>query len=619
MVIRCNGCHRPSPSWAPPARSRAWVLVGAGEHRVLVDCRALPGGPKRLRKRNWLRLPSTPRPSTPWCWPTPTSTTAGTCPASCRTVHRAGLRHVARALPGRHRPARQRATSTGRPASPTAGATRSTTRPSRCTHRGTRPGRPWSGSSTCPGGIETEVVPVRGRDPRWAGHIPWAPPSLSVRLGDPAGCLQRGPRPPRPPDPARPTRSAGSRPSWSESTYWDESWPRATPSAGWPRSSAGWRRGGVGGHPASRWTDRTEVVLWHLRELQRAGRVPVLPVFVDSLMASRASPPPEAAAEHSSDIRPELWDRPLLSDLRLPPGPHREGVPGPRRAPRSHSCSSRPPGMATGGRILHHLAAPPRRPPQRRGARRLPGPQAPRGGAGGGPHPPMFGLYHRVRAGRSPASCCPAPRRPRRPAHLLGTTAPRRSSWCTASPGGRVPRRRRRPHLDCPPSSPATASVRLRRPTLRPRLKPSRLGRFRGMAMRPIGEDGEAGSDGIRDRGVGGRRQRVRPRGHRGGPQGPLEGRRLPVPGSLAALVSHQVVKLVFTGSRAPNESPDPMGPLTPRCRCGPSWAWPSPSGVVGPPRRPAPRRQGLGGATSRSRQPPTVPERCARRPTIGG
>lgn len=41
-------------------------LVEAGEHRVLVDC-GLYQGPKRLRERNWLRLPLDPRPSTPWC------------------------------------------------------------------------------------------------------------------------------------------------------------------------------------------------------------------------------------------------------------------------------------------------------------------------------------------------------------------------------------------------------------------------------------------------------------------------------------------------------------------------------------------------------------------------
>lgn len=115
-------------------------------------------------------------------------------------------------------------------------------------------------------------------------------------------------------------------------------------------------RGGAPAVPAFA-VDRTEVVLWHLQELQRTGAVPALPVFVDSPMASRAlAAYTEAAAAHDHDLRPELWDTPLFSDLDLHQAHTREEsmVLDERHGPFILVSAS---GMATGGRILHHLAA----------------------------------------------------------------------------------------------------------------------------------------------------------------------------------------------------------------------------------------------------------------------
>jgi metallo-beta-lactamase family protein len=104
--------------------------------------------------------------------------------------------------------------------------------------------------------------------------------------------------------------------------------------------------------------DRTELVLFHLRALAAAGRIPRLPIFVDSPMALAALRVyRRALAEGREEVRPEWRGR----DEVLDPGELSEV-----RDPRdSHALCEAPgpfvvvsaSGMATGGRVLHHLAA----------------------------------------------------------------------------------------------------------------------------------------------------------------------------------------------------------------------------------------------------------------------
>ena len=103
--------------------------------------------------------------------------------------------------------------------------------------------------------------------------------------------------------------------------------------------------------------DRTEVLLYHLRRLSDAGRLPAVPIHVDSPMALDALAVYRAAiADGAPDIRPELAGRVDLLDL---PGLHEvrdvEGSkaiahePGPKIVIAGA-------GMASGGRVVHHLA-----------------------------------------------------------------------------------------------------------------------------------------------------------------------------------------------------------------------------------------------------------------------
>lgn len=116
------------------------------------------------------------------------------------------------------------------------------------------------------------------------------------------------------------------------------------------------RRGGVVVIPSFA-VDRTEVLLYHLRRLVADGAVPDLPVFVDSPMACSALEVyRRAVRERWPEIRPELAGDDDLFD----PGQLRE-VRDVEQSKKLHAM--RYPciiisasGMATGGRVLHHLA-----------------------------------------------------------------------------------------------------------------------------------------------------------------------------------------------------------------------------------------------------------------------
>jgi metallo-beta-lactamase family protein len=116
-------------------------------------------------------------------------------------------------------------------------------------------------------------------------------------------------------------------------------------------------RGGVAVIPAFA-VDRTEVVLHHLARLAAAGRIPPLPVYVDSPLALAAlGAYRRAIAEGSPEIRPELRGRaPGFESLALR---ELKSVAESQEVQRQRgpfvviSAS----GMATGGRVLHHLRA----------------------------------------------------------------------------------------------------------------------------------------------------------------------------------------------------------------------------------------------------------------------
>ncbi len=101
---------------------------------------------------------------------------------------------------------------------------------------------------------------------------------------------------------------------------------------------------------------RAQELLWHIRHLEDAGRIPVLPVFLDSPMAIDVTNiycrHPE---DHDLDMA-TLADRercPLASrTFELVRTPQQSKAVGAREGPMIVISAS---GMATGGRILHHL------------------------------------------------------------------------------------------------------------------------------------------------------------------------------------------------------------------------------------------------------------------------
>ncbi|MDX3659563.1 MBL fold metallo-hydrolase [Streptomyces sp. ID05-26A] len=102
--------------------------------------------------------------------------------------------------------------------------------------------------------------------------------------------------------------------------------------------------------------DRTEVILVELARLTRSGEIPDLPVYVDSPMAlASLRVYRQAIAKSRPEIRPELgrgedaFDPGRLSELHT--ATQSMQVNDPRQPSIIISAS----GMATGGRVLHHL------------------------------------------------------------------------------------------------------------------------------------------------------------------------------------------------------------------------------------------------------------------------
>lgn len=115
------------------------------------------------------------------------------------------------------------------------------------------------------------------------------------------------------------------------------------------------KRGGVVVIPAFA-VDRTEVLLLHLGQLREQGLIPDLPVYVDSPMALRTLDVyRDAIADGSPDIRPEIladgdpFDLTNVTAVReVEASMELDRL----RAPAIIVSAS---GMATGGRVLHHL------------------------------------------------------------------------------------------------------------------------------------------------------------------------------------------------------------------------------------------------------------------------
>jgi metallo-beta-lactamase family protein len=115
------------------------------------------------------------------------------------------------------------------------------------------------------------------------------------------------------------------------------------------------RRGGVCLLPAFA-VDRTPVLLMTLARLQREDLIPPLPVYVDSPMALHALEVyREAIRRHDPEIRAEVRDGHLFEPEGLRLMQSREESESLNRP--GHPCIIvSASGMATGGRVLHHLA-----------------------------------------------------------------------------------------------------------------------------------------------------------------------------------------------------------------------------------------------------------------------
>jgi metallo-beta-lactamase family protein len=142
-----------------------------------------------------------------------------------------------------------------------------------------------------------------------------------------------------------------------ESTYGGRHHADGNPSAGLRDEVLGVvKRGGALVIPAFA-VGRTQEVLFELRALEERGEIPELPVFVDSPMAVDATPIHVAHREEHDDEMIKM-----IAQGRVPLRPRRLTF---ARSPDQSKAINRvatpciilsASGMATGGRVLHHLA-----------------------------------------------------------------------------------------------------------------------------------------------------------------------------------------------------------------------------------------------------------------------
>jgi len=208
-------------------------------------------------------------------------------------------------------------------------------------------------------GVRTRVAPGVSVMMHRAGHILGAASvELQIGAGGPvvafSGDLGRQEHPllcPPDPPPAADILLV-------ESTYGDRRHP--APDGGEALATAissTVRRGGSVVIPAFA-VDRTEVLLHQLTLLSRSGRLPAgVPIYVDSPMALAALDVyRDAIARHDPDVRPEIREIADLIDL-----PELRGVRDVEGSkalnnPTTPSIIISAAGMASGGRVVHHLA-----------------------------------------------------------------------------------------------------------------------------------------------------------------------------------------------------------------------------------------------------------------------
>ncbi|HLY34038.1 MAG TPA: MBL fold metallo-hydrolase [Jatrophihabitantaceae bacterium] len=100
--------------------------------------------------------------------------------------------------------------------------------------------------------------------------------------------------------------------------------------------------------------DRTEVLLYELRRLRLEGRIPQLPIVVDSPMALACLKVyRQALAEGAPDLRPDLPADVFELEGLVEARTRDESIPW--NHPRLPAIIISASGMATGGRVLHHL------------------------------------------------------------------------------------------------------------------------------------------------------------------------------------------------------------------------------------------------------------------------
>ncbi|GAB3040048.1 MBL fold metallo-hydrolase [Nocardioides flavus (ex Wang et al. 2016)] len=141
-----------------------------------------------------------------------------------------------------------------------------------------------------------------------------------------------------------------------ESTYGDRRHPPPDPTLLADAVRRTIARGGCVLVPAFA-VDRTELVLLELRRLVDCGEIPDVPVYVDSPMALAALECYRRAAERGGvELRPEARELVRHFDSERVHAVH--DVEGSMRLnrPRTPSIVISASGMATGGRVVHHLA-----------------------------------------------------------------------------------------------------------------------------------------------------------------------------------------------------------------------------------------------------------------------
>ncbi|WP_454165285.1 MBL fold metallo-hydrolase RNA specificity domain-containing protein [Gordonia iterans] len=138
----------------------------------------------------------------------------------------------------------------------------------------------------------------------------------------------------------------------TESTYGDRARDQASPLEAIQRVVAeGIARGGTVLIPAFA-VGRTQMILYYLWQLRRAGTVPDVPIYVDSPMAINAGELLRSFPDQHK-LDPALTGE-MFAIAKYTRDPEESKAISADRSPKIVLSAS---GMATGGRVLHHLAA----------------------------------------------------------------------------------------------------------------------------------------------------------------------------------------------------------------------------------------------------------------------